>query len=578
AVQEAEGEGGWRSDVVYLPARMDFAEDVERNELAYVARVALVVTAMRHAPLRLTATADAEERALALVVSLPHVLSVLREELTPAAEACVALAATALADRTEGASPRQGALDAWTARALGLPPLPAHAAWVEWLERVAQLDWPEQLTEWRALEGSARALPLLGGLGTSLAEEARGVTQKEDHTALPSGTELAGRALENVERVELADPGDTENPLVHSFEKVHTAEEYQGGSKQLDGDDQLADHAQALEELDLRQVVRSTERARSLLRMDVMLEGAAGDLADPGAVAGLPYPEWDQRTRTYREGWCHVRVGRVRAARAAETAAMSTRAAGLRRETDALRVELERLEVERCWRSRQLDGSEIDEDAMVDRHACLAAGTTPPDRLNRQRRPSAPTVAALLLIDASLSTDGWVDDTRVLDLELDAALVLGEALASFDTDFGVAAFHSHTRSDCRFDVVKGFREPWRAARARLAMIQPQGYTRIGPALRHATTLLVATPAKRRLLLLLTDGKPNDYDRYEGRHGVADVRQAVREADAQRVHVHAFAIDHDARFHLPTMLGSGRHHLLRHPRAGPRAGRRARAGR
>mgnify|MGYP000989520615 FL=1 len=168
-------------------------------------------------------------------------------------------------------------------------------------------------------------------------------------------------------------------------------------------------------------------------------------------------------------------------------------------------------------------------------------------------------------MDSSLSTDGWVDDTRVLELEIDAALVLGEALASFDIELGVAAFHSHTRTDCRFDVVKGFREPWRAARHRLASVEPEGYTRIGPAVRHATELLARTAAQRRVLLLLTDGKPNDYDRYEGRHGVADVRQAIREADQKRVHVHAFAIDHDARFHLPQMLGGGRYTFLRHPR-------------
>jgi nitric oxide reductase NorD protein len=566
-VRQAEADGGWRGDVIFLPERVDFASTQDLNELAYVARVAFVTTAMRCETPPLGQDAGADAQALAAVVALPAVIAQMRVELAPAADACVALAVEELADRarrrSSADSPREAALDAWVAHALGLPVPDAQAAW---LDEVRALEWPERLAAFRALPGAVRALALLGGVGTHEAGADLGMSQPADHTALPSGTERKGRTLEHVERVELPDPGDSENPLVHSFEKVHTAEEYQGGSKQIDGDDQLADHAEALEELDLRQVVRSTERARSLLRVDVMLEGAAGDIAESTNVKGIPYPEWDHRKHVYRDGWCHVRVGRVPAARAAEVAAMGARAVALRREVGDLRAELERVEVERAWRSRQLDGSEIDEDAMVDRHACLAAKTTPPDRLNRQRRPSAPSVATLLLIDSSLSTDGWVDDTRVLDLEQDAALVLGEALSVYDTDFGVAAFHSHTRSDCRFDVVKGFREPWAPARARLAMLRPEGYTRIGPALRHATALLAATPAKRRLLLLLTDGKPNDYDRYEGRHGVADVRQAVREADAQQVHVHAFAIDHDARFHLPSMLGRGRHHLLRHPRA------------
>ncbi|MBK6809217.1 MAG: VWA domain-containing protein [Sandaracinaceae bacterium] len=563
-VREAEGDGSFRDDVIFLPSRMDWASDPERNELAYVVRVAFVTTAMRCAPVSLPEDADSDERAIAAVAVADVVLRVLQEELPVAAEGCVALGAEALAGRVGVLDSRQGALDTWAAARLGLPLTDEARAFAA---RADALPWPEQLALFKALPGPLRSFPLFGGLGSRSSSLRAGVRGPASQDALPSGTEVKGRAVEHITRVELPDVPDEVNPLVHSFEKVHTAETYTGGMKQLDGDDQLADHAQALEELDLREVVRSAERARSLLRVDVMLEGGAGDVADGAASRGIPYPEWDERRRVYREGWCHMQAGRVRrrvAAGAAEQQ-MAARLLPLRREVEAVRAELEQLEVSRRWRSRQLDGSEIDEDAMVDRHACLAARTTPPDRLNRQRRRSAPTLAALLLVDSSLSTDGWVDDTRVLELEIDAALVLGEALASFDIELGVAAFHSHTRTDCRFDVVKGFQEPWRAARHRLASVEPEGYTRIGPAVRHATELLSRTKAQRRLLLLLTDGKPNDYDRYEGRHGVADVRQAIREADAKRVHVHAFAIDHEARFHLPQMLGGGRYSFLKHPR-------------
>ncbi|MGI9591868.1 MAG: hypothetical protein ACR2P8_10915, partial [Myxococcota bacterium] len=91
-----------------------------------------------------------------------------------------------------------------------------------------------------------------------------------------------------------------------------------------------------------------------------------------------------------------------------------------------------------------------------------------------------------------------------------------------------------------------------------------GYTRIGPALRHATALLAATPAERRLLLLVSDGKPTDYDRYEGRYGVADVRQAIREAHEREIHTHALAIDAVARDYLPALFGRGGFHVLPRP--------------
>ncbi len=107
--------------------------------------------------------------------------------------------------------------------------------------------------------------------------------------------------------------------------------------------------------------------------------------------------------------------------------------------------------------------------------------------------------------------------------------------------------------------------PGKAARRgadALTDVSPRGYTRIGPALRHAAIGLSRRPAHDRLLFLLTDGKPTDYDRYEGRHGLADVRQAVREADRLGVRVHAITVDRAARDELPAMVGPGRFHLIR----------------
>lgn len=86
----------------------------------------------------------------------------------------------------------------------------------------------------------------------------------------------------------------------------------------------------------------------------------------------------------------------------------------------------------------------------------------------------------------------------------------------------------------------------------------------GPALRHATDRLVAEPADRRLLLLVSDGKPTDYDRYEGRYGIGDVRQALREAECRGVSAHALAVDEIARDCLPPMFGPGAWHVLRRP--------------
>jgi nitric oxide reductase NorD protein len=376
------------------------------------------------------------------------------------------------------------------------------------------------------------------------------------------------RPRDHVERKSLGKSQDNENPLVHSFEKLHTLEEHKGGSKRIDGSDELDAHADALEELDLRELIRSDEETRSLLRSDAMLESGAGDLGEAPDQTGIPYDEWHEAERSFRSAWCRVKVGRAEEPRdrgraEREAAALARR---LRPRIEEVRTELLRVVQARRPKPRQLDGPDIDYDAVVDRHAALAARSTPPDRLYVARRRHAPELAVLVLVDLSLSTDGWIAGERVLDVEREAAFVLGEALEGLVPELGVAGFSSHTRRDCRFTVIKSLGEPWARARGRVFGLEPAGYTRIGPAVRHATRVLERCEAKRRLVLLVTDGKPNDYDRYEGRYGVADVRHAVLEAASHGVHVHALAIDREAKWTLAQMFLDRRYTLLRTPAA------------
>jgi nitric oxide reductase NorD protein len=67
-----------------------------------------------------------------------------------------------------------------------------------------------------------------------------------------------------------------------------------------------------------------------------------------------------------------------------------------------------------------------------------------------------------------------------------------------------------------------------------------------------------------LLLLLTDGRPNDVDQYEGRYGIEDTRQAIREARCEGVLTYGLTVDHTAPTWLTTMFGPGRAALLRRP--------------
>jgi nitric oxide reductase NorD protein len=379
---------------------------------------------------------------------------------------------------------------------------------------------------------------------------------------LPDGTEAEAPPVEDVHRV-LLDPKAAEEKVVtHTFEKVETADTWEGNALPDDGADELDEHLEALEELDLRELVRGGQDAHSVYKaaLDV-----GAEVPDVGSVApgeqGIPYDEWDVRARRYRPGWCTVYPSPVPAGRPGwATAALQRH----RRLIDRLQRQLEDHRARLRPLDRQLDGEHPDVDALVDRYGDVRAGRSGDGRLyvrhERQRRDTATTV----LLDVSLSSDSWLDDRRVLDVARDAVLVLGTVAERLGDRFQVLAFASSTRNRCRVWTVKAWDEPWTSGRARLGALEPQGYTRIGPALRHATDDLARTPAEERLLLLVSDGKPNDFDRYEGRYGMADVRMALREADRRGVTCHALALDVAARAYLPPMFGPGAWHVMPTP--------------
>lgn len=404
--------------------------------------------------------------------------------------------------------------------------------------------WGELFEPPRAPEGAG------GGGDEATAREAR---------------EAEARAAERIEVLELAE--EEPRPLpIHAFEKVETAEPFSGALRNLDGEDDLSDHLEALDEVDLGHLIRGGPQAHSLLRAEIALEAEVPEVGDIGPdEPGIAYPEWDLRRQAYRPDWTRVYPARAQAADPAWTRA----ARGRQRATvERLLVEQVRQRERLSAQPRQLDGEEIDLDALTDAWAARCAGQAPDPRLYVRSARLRPDRATLLLMDISLSADAWVEDRRVLDVARESALVLGEVAQRLGERLQIQAFASHTRHKVRCLMIRDWHEPWSLARDRLGALHPQGYTRIGPALRHATASLSRVRARRRRLLLLTDGKPTDYDRYEGRYGMADVRQALREARAAGVEVHALAIDRRAREGLPAMFGPGGWTILPRPETLP----------
>jgi nitric oxide reductase NorD protein len=109
-----------------------------------------------------------------------------------------------------------------------------------------------------------------------------------------------------------------------------------------------------------------------------------------------------------------------------------------------------------------------------------------------------------------------------------------------------------------------------AVERRIGALKPGYYTRIGAAVRHAAAELAGQPQRKKLLLVLTDGKPNDVDHYEGRFAVEDTRKAVREARRLGVAVFGVTIDADAQSYFPTLFGRGGYAIVGNIRRLPAA--------
>jgi nitric oxide reductase NorD protein len=351
--------------------------------------------------------------------------------------------------------------------------------------------------------------------------------------------------------------------MIRADDAMESVEDPMGLQRPADRDDDAsaADLADALSELPEARVVRTPGRPREVLESDAGTPRAPAASRDPVvAEAGIVYPEWDDRQGAYRPRGAVVRVRHQAPGGGAWVEDVMRRHAMLvrrvRRRFDALRPRRVRL-------GRQPDGTDVDLAAYVTAFADWRARRTGDDRLYTSARPARRDLALALLVDASASTESWVAGAlRVIDIEKEALVVLLEALDALGDRHAALAFSGEGPGDVRVAMLKDFDERGGAAvRRRVAALEPDGYTRAGAAIRHASALLARQPARHRLLLILSDGKPNDVDGYEGRYGIADTRQAVAEARLQGLVPFCLTVDREAPAYLPSLFGRSGYALL-----------------
>ncbi|WP_299889132.1 VWA domain-containing protein [uncultured Ruegeria sp.] len=339
--------------------------------------------------------------------------------------------------------------------------------------------------------------------------------------------------------------------ILHKFEAILSWAEFLNINRRIDDDDpdNAKKAADDQEEIGLGQISKAPPT-----KLKLHLDLAPEDVNRERLSGRILYPEWDVRTGRYLPDHVNVLLSdadiREDAAEFGKDPATARRIRAVKRQFEALRPG-------RVMTRGHLDGDQLDVEAAVRSAVDRKASGEGNERIWMQSRPEDRDLAVSILLDVSRSTESAVTGRAVIDIEREALAALAWGLNACGDDFAIHAFSSLKRQRVYVQRCKRFDEAMgTAVEQRIASLRPGHYTRLGAAIRHCSSDLADQSCKRRLLLVITDGKPNDLDHYEGRHGIEDTRQAVREARRVGQSVFGVTIDKTGKSWFPRMFGQG----------------------
>jgi len=259
------------------------------------------------------------------------------------------------------------------------------------------------------------------------------------------------------------------------------------------------------------------------------------------------YDEWDHSRQQYRKQWCQLReyeVTRKSSDFVNQTLAKHRNLLKqLHRTFEALREEDRRIH-------KQPYGEDIDLDAVINSYADIINGDEIDQNLFIKQRKVDRNIAVMFMVDMSGSTSGWIND-----MEREALILLCESLQKLGDRYAIYGFSGVTHEQCDLYRIKEFEESYSSVvKERIANIKPKDYTRMGVAIRHLSKLLAKVEAKTKVLITLSDGRPDDRDGYRGVYGIEDTRRALIEAKYLGIHPFCITIDEEAMDYLQHMYG------------------------
>lgn len=381
-----------------------------------------------------------------------------------------------------------------------------------------------------------------GGAPTSAAEDA---------LKPPPGFATATRKKGNRQDNDQANRSDSF--IMHRFESILSWVESMMLNRATDDDD-LQNAQKAAEDQD--HITLSKHHKRAATRLRLHLDLAPQDTDHERLSARFTYPEWNHRARAYMPDHCVVLEADATPGHAFTPDPRLM--ARVRRQFQALHPR-------RILLPRQVDGPDLDLDALIAAQVAIRATGIGSDRIFRELRYVERDLSVAILMDCSRSTESVVGAHSIIDTMREALAALAGGIDAAGDRLAIWGFSSLKRDRVFLTRCKGFDDPMTpAVTAQIGGLRPGHYTRLGAAIRHATARLATETSDRKLLLVLTDGKPNDLDHYEGTHGIEDSHMAVREARRAGQSLHGVIVDADGQDWFARIFGRAGFTLLPDP--------------
>ncbi len=548
--EEQLARASFDGEVLRLPARIACFEERQLNALLYFWLAAAAAHAgpplAEHDPLRadLRALAAARRMAEATLTDCPGLAAPYRR----LAEACL---------RSRGRRtlpPAEAAVESFIRYLLGDGSTPDPKL----LELTTAGEPASDLLQTiRAPRGYRPFLPVI--LWPELRQAVLSAATEDDTAESGTAGEEDDKKLHRARR-QKADQAERRDSLIlHRFEAVLSWAEFLNLNRRVDDDDpdSAKKAADDQEELALGQISKAPAT-----RLKLHLDLAPEDV-DRERLSGVHlYPEWDTRSGGYLPEHC-----RVLASDAPPSAEPAPFASDIRaqRRIRAVKRQFEALRPRHVVLPGQPDGDDLDLEAVVRSRVELLATGRGSNRIWRAVRPESRDLAVSILLDASRSTESAVTGRAVIDIAREALTAFAWGLTACGDDCAIHAFSSLRRDRVYLTRCKDFADPMSAEiEARIAGLRPGFYTRLGAAIRHVSAELARQTHQRRLLLVITDGKPNDLDHYEGRHGIEDSRMAIREARRSGQAVFGITIDTKGKSWFSRIFGRNGYAVIPHP--------------